>query len=66
MFKDWAGESASNIVSVLCGFIAVLSGTMVLHGTREPKNLPTADYSALPQISWAVHSNGKIWKTERE
>uniref|UniRef100_A0A7N0TSF3 Magnesium transporter n=1 Tax=Kalanchoe fedtschenkoi TaxID=63787 RepID=A0A7N0TSF3_KALFE len=36
MFKDWSGQSASSIVSVLCGFITVLSGTMVLHWTREP------------------------------
>ncbi|KAJ9675266.1 hypothetical protein PVL29_024285 [Vitis rotundifolia] len=35
MFKDWSGQSASSIVSVLCGFITVLSGTMVLHSTRE-------------------------------
>ncbi|KAG6436010.1 hypothetical protein SASPL_100891 [Salvia splendens] len=58
MFKD----CASDIVSVLRGFIAVLSGTMVLHSTREPEKLPCADYSALPQISWVVHSNGEIWK----
>ncbi|KAL8486031.1 hypothetical protein ACS0TY_028075 [Phlomoides rotata] len=62
MYKDWTGESASNIVSILCGFITVLSGTMVLHGTREPDRLPSADYSALPQISWIVHANGEIWK----
>ena len=24
-------------MSVLCGFITVLSGTMLLHGTREPE-----------------------------
>ncbi|KAH6774971.1 magnesium transporter [Perilla frutescens var. hirtella] len=97
MFKDWSGQSASSIVSVLCGFITVLSGTMVLHGTRDPEKPPPADlhafylmlenwtlfigfrpkparndvyslcqgfadYSALPQISWVVHSNGEIWK----
>ncbi|CAI9755934.1 unnamed protein product [Fraxinus pennsylvanica] len=62
MFKDWAGQSASNIVSVLCGFITVLSGTMVLHSTRDPEKTATADYSALPQISWRVHANGEIWK----
>ncbi|POO00257.1 Magnesium transporter NIPA [Trema orientale] len=37
MFKDWSGQSASSIVSVLCGFITVLSGTILLHGTREPE-----------------------------
>ncbi|XP_022875931.1 probable magnesium transporter NIPA6 isoform X3 [Olea europaea var. sylvestris] len=62
MFKDWAGQSASSIVSVLCGFITVLSGKMVLHSTRDPENTAAADYSALPQISWRVHANGEIWK----
>ncbi|KAH6780399.1 magnesium transporter [Perilla frutescens var. hirtella] len=58
MFKDWSGQSASNIVSVLCGFITVLSGTMVLHNTRDPEKQLTRDYSVLsPQISWVVHSN---------
>ncbi|XAR62644.1 hypothetical protein NMG60_11017484 [Bertholletia excelsa] len=63
MFKDWSGQSASNIVSVLCGFITVLSGTMVLHSTREPDLPPITEYSSLsPQISWIIHANGEIWK----
>ncbi|XP_057487986.1 probable magnesium transporter NIPA6 isoform X3 [Actinidia eriantha] len=63
MFKDWSGQSASNIASVLCGFITVLSGTMILHSTREPDPLPFADYSSLsPQISWLIHANGEIWQ----
>uniref|UniRef100_A0A5B7B4V7 Probable magnesium transporter n=1 Tax=Davidia involucrata TaxID=16924 RepID=A0A5B7B4V7_DAVIN len=63
MFKDWSGQSAGNIVSALCGFITVLSGTMVLHSTREPDPPPTAEYSSLsPQISWLIHANGEIWK----
>ncbi|XP_059314349.1 probable magnesium transporter NIPA6 isoform X3 [Lycium ferocissimum] len=49
MFKDWAGQDASSIVSELCGFITVLSGTIVLHVTREqepanpPGNVPWYD-----------------------
>ncbi|XP_019438221.1 PREDICTED: probable magnesium transporter NIPA6 [Lupinus angustifolius] len=35
MFKDWYGQDASSIVSEICGFIIVLSGTMILHATRE-------------------------------
>ncbi|KAM3204680.1 putative magnesium transporter NIPA6 [Capsicum annuum] len=35
MFKDWAGQSGSDIVSAICGFITVLSGTIMLHVTRE-------------------------------
>ncbi|CAA2973635.1 probable magnesium transporter NIPA6 isoform X2 [Olea europaea subsp. europaea] len=62
MFKDWVGQSASNIVSVFCGFITVLSGTMVLHSTRDPEKTAGADYSAPPQISWRVYANGEIWK----
>ncbi|GJU65207.1 probable magnesium transporter NIPA6 [Tanacetum coccineum] len=64
MFKDWSGQSASTIISVLCGFMTVLSGTMILHGTREPDPLPVSDmYASLsPQISWIVHANGEIWK----
>uniref|UniRef100_A0A5B7B3A9 Probable magnesium transporter n=1 Tax=Davidia involucrata TaxID=16924 RepID=A0A5B7B3A9_DAVIN len=63
MFKDWSGQSASNIVSVLCGFITVFSGTMVLHSTREPDPPPSTEYMSLsPQISWLIHANGEIWK----
>ncbi|KAJ1405011.1 Magnesium transporter NIPA [Sesbania bispinosa] len=36
MFKDYSGQSISSIASELCGFITVLSGTTVLHSTREP------------------------------
>ncbi|WRX09188.1 Magnesium transporter NIPA - like 1 [Theobroma cacao] len=36
MFKDYSGQSASSIASELCGFVTVLSGTAVLHSTRDP------------------------------
>ncbi|GAA0151280.1 secondary carrier transporter [Lithospermum erythrorhizon] len=63
MFKDWSGQSASDIVSVLCGFATVLSGTMVLHSARDPDKPPTSDaYTMLsPQTSWLVRANGEIW-----
>ncbi|KAH7833079.1 hypothetical protein Vadar_002972 [Vaccinium darrowii] len=35
MFKDWSGQDATSIASELCGFITVLSGTIILHSTRE-------------------------------
>ncbi|KAL9244874.1 hypothetical protein vseg_018592 [Gypsophila vaccaria] len=35
MFKDWSGQDASSIASEICGFITVLSGTIILHSTRE-------------------------------
>ncbi|XP_057966610.1 probable magnesium transporter NIPA6 isoform X2 [Malania oleifera] len=45
MFKDWAGQDVSSIASEVCGFITVLSGTIILHGTREqePAAAPPAD-----------------------
>ncbi|KAB1220691.1 Magnesium transporter NIPA2 [Morella rubra] len=64
MFKDWYGQSASSIASVLCGFITVLSGTLVLHTTREKDPASVADiYASLPpQVSWLVHMNGEMGK----
>ncbi|XP_061342086.1 probable magnesium transporter NIPA6 [Gastrolobium bilobum] len=35
MFKDWSGQDVSSIASEICGFIIVLSGTIILHATRE-------------------------------
>ncbi|XP_051133797.1 probable magnesium transporter NIPA6 [Andrographis paniculata] len=35
MFKDWSGQNISTITSELCGFITVLSGTVILHATRD-------------------------------
>ncbi|KAH9696866.1 putative magnesium transporter NIPA6 [Citrus sinensis] len=33
--KDWSGQDVSGIASEICGFITVLSGTIILHATRE-------------------------------
>ncbi|KAK7372763.1 hypothetical protein VNO80_06150 [Phaseolus coccineus] len=35
MFKDWDGQSGGTIVSEICGFIVVLSGTVLLHATKD-------------------------------
>ncbi|XP_010521546.1 PREDICTED: probable magnesium transporter NIPA4 [Tarenaya hassleriana] len=35
MFKDWDGQSVGSITSEICGFIVVLSGTILLHSTRD-------------------------------
>ncbi|KAJ1388024.1 Magnesium transporter NIPA [Sesbania bispinosa] len=35
MFKDWDGQSGGTIVSEVCGFIVVLSGTIMLHATKD-------------------------------
>ncbi|XP_021286489.1 probable magnesium transporter NIPA6 isoform X1 [Herrania umbratica] len=40
MFKDWSGQNVSSIASEICGFITVLSGTIILHATREQEPRP--------------------------
>ncbi|GKV18873.1 hypothetical protein SLE2022_368570 [Rubroshorea leprosula] len=68
MFKDYSGQSASSIVSELCGFITVLSGTAVLHSTRDPDPpLLTDLYTPLsPKVSWYIQGNGELWKQKDE
>ncbi|KAL9248802.1 putative magnesium transporter NIPA7 [Drosera capensis] len=68
MFKDYSGQSASSIASELCGFITVLSGTTILHSTREPDPPFITDlYTPLsPKVSWHLQSNGDMWKQKDE
>ncbi|KAL4364502.1 hypothetical protein AHAS_Ahas07G0012500 [Arachis hypogaea] len=35
MFKDWDGQGGGTIVSEICGFIVVISGTILLHATKD-------------------------------
>nr|DAD29416.1 TPA_asm: hypothetical protein HUJ06_030884 [Nelumbo nucifera] len=35
MFKDWDGQSVGSIISEICGFVVVLSGTILLHVTKD-------------------------------
>ncbi|KAH9741617.1 putative magnesium transporter [Citrus sinensis] len=35
MFKDWDGQTAASIISEICGFVVVLSGTILLHTTKD-------------------------------
>ncbi|KAH6768610.1 magnesium transporter [Perilla frutescens var. frutescens] len=42
MFKDWSGQNASSITSEICGFITVLSGTIILHMTRDEETSSAA------------------------
>lgn len=34
-YQDWSGQDSSSIISEVCGFITVLTGTIILHITRE-------------------------------
>ncbi|MED6130780.1 hypothetical protein PIB30_003801 [Stylosanthes scabra] len=40
MFKDWDSQSASQIATELCGFVTILSGTFLLHKTKDMGDKP--------------------------
>ncbi|XP_027340222.1 probable magnesium transporter NIPA7 isoform X4 [Abrus precatorius] len=65
---DYSGQSITSIASELCGFITVLSGTTVLHSTREPDPPTNTDlYSPLsPKVSWYIQGNSDPWKQKEE
>ncbi|XP_022748116.1 probable magnesium transporter NIPA6 isoform X2 [Durio zibethinus] len=52
MFKDWSGQNVSSIASEICGFITVLSGTIILHATREQEPPPPVG-----TVTWYVSSD---------
>lgn len=56
MFKDWDGQSASNVVSEICGFITILSGTVLLHTTKD-SNDPRRSYSFYSSMSSSLPSH---------
>ncbi|KAE9587857.1 putative magnesium transporter NIPA [Lupinus albus] len=40
MFKDWDTQNATQIATELCGFVTILSGTFLLHKTKDMGNKP--------------------------
>ncbi|KAG6513341.1 hypothetical protein ZIOFF_023665 [Zingiber officinale] len=49
MFKDWSGQNISSIASEICGFITVISGTILLHSTKEQDVFPSTG-----SMSWVI------------
>ncbi|XP_059447667.1 probable magnesium transporter NIPA2 [Corylus avellana] len=43
MFKDWDSQNASQIATELCGFVTILSGTFLLHKTKDMGNSKTLE-----------------------
>ncbi|CAL9750085.1 unnamed protein product [Musa acuminata subsp. burmannicoides] len=35
MFKDWDRQNPTQIVTEMCGFVTILSGTFLLHRTKD-------------------------------
>ena len=34
-FKDWDRQSPTDVVTEMCGFVTILSGTFLLHKTKD-------------------------------
>ncbi|KAK4492348.1 hypothetical protein RD792_003152 [Penstemon davidsonii] len=70
MFKDWEGQSAGNIVSEVCAFVVVLSGTILLHVTKDFERSSSfrGNYTPLsPTLSTRLCSgNGEMLKHDEE
>ncbi|XP_042489572.1 probable magnesium transporter NIPA6 isoform X2 [Macadamia integrifolia] len=68
MFKDWSGQSASSILSELCGLVTVLSGTSILRSTEDLDPTPITDlYAPLsPKMSWQVYGELSKHKDDDE
>ncbi|MQM10498.1 hypothetical protein Taro_043392 [Colocasia esculenta] len=66
MFKDWDGQSGGSIISEICGFIVVLSGTILLHVTKDLDRSPSrrSIYAQLsPSLSARLcDENGELLK----
>ncbi|KAF7833349.1 putative magnesium transporter NIPA6 isoform X1 [Senna tora] len=71
MFKDWDGQSGSTIASEICGFVVVLSGTILLHVTKDFERSPSfgGSNSAPPSPSLSAQlcsGNGEFLKLSEE
>ncbi|KAJ6345319.1 hypothetical protein OIU78_008065 [Salix suchowensis] len=70
MFKDWDGQSVGDIISEICGFIVVLSGTILLHTTKDFERSSSfrGSYASIsPTLSARLCSgNGEFMKHDEE
>ncbi|XP_021290421.1 probable magnesium transporter NIPA2 isoform X1 [Herrania umbratica] len=41
MFKEWDSQAAADIATELCGFVTILSGTFLLHKTKDMGKSPS-------------------------
>ncbi|KAL0916445.1 hypothetical protein M5K25_013957 [Dendrobium thyrsiflorum] len=68
MFKDWEGQSGGSIISEICGLIVVLSGTILLHATKDYDKTTRGTYAPLsPTLSTRLNNeNGEMSKQDEE
>ncbi|CAA6654092.1 unnamed protein product [Spirodela intermedia] len=65
MFKDWDGQSGESIISEICGFVIVVSGTIILHVTKDLDRNPSRSVYARLSPSLSAHlcdENGESLK----
>ncbi|WOL01389.1 putative magnesium transporter NIPA2 [Canna indica] len=55
MFKDWASQNASQIITELCGFVTILSGTFLLHKTKDMGDHVTTETRRLSETELSNH-----------
>ncbi|CAD6271597.1 unnamed protein product [Miscanthus lutarioriparius] len=63
MFKDWSGQSPGSIISEICGLVVVLSGTILLHVTKDYERIPQSRSVYAPlSPSLTTRLNGELLK----
>ncbi|XP_020699720.1 probable magnesium transporter NIPA3 [Dendrobium catenatum] len=66
--KDWEGQSGGSIISEICGLIVVLSGTILLHATKDYEKSTRGTYAPLsPTLSTRLNNeNGEMSKHDED
>ncbi|KAG0554281.1 hypothetical protein KC19_12G079200 [Ceratodon purpureus] len=54
MFKDWDHQTATQIITELCGFVTILGGTFLLHATKDMSDT-TAGLSSFTTPGKHIH-----------
>ncbi|XP_066366097.1 probable magnesium transporter NIPA3 isoform X2 [Miscanthus floridulus] len=63
MFKDWSDQSPGSIISEICGLVVVLSGTILLHVTKDYERIPQSRSVYAPlSPSLTTRLNGELLK----
>ncbi|KAM3199446.1 putative magnesium transporter NIPA4 [Capsicum annuum] len=57
MFKDYDHQTATQIITALCGFITILGGTFLLHKTKDMGNNPSTNAILLPKNNKDIESS---------
>lgn len=58
MFKDWNSQNPTQILTQMCGFVTILSGTFLLHKTKDMGDGPTLTTSLSMRSLKHAEENG--------